>query len=139
MPFPYNAKGVKPSSRPDYQVAPEGDYTLVIKTASDEKDKLPRITKNGDPYVSVKCEIEDGEYKGTAVWHNVTFLDPQMKGAGMAIHWLKTIGEPWEGEFEVMPDQWVGRTFKAHLSVGMNNKGQAKNEISYLIDDDTPF
>lgn len=140
MSFPYKNKGIDPDS--SQLVAPEGVYTLQIKTATDtSKEGHLLKTKNGDPYVKVKCEINNGEFKGTPVWHNITFLPAEKKGAGMAIKWLKTIGEPWEGEFDVMPDNWVGHIFKAKLIVD-TYEGKSRNEISYLVNDaldEVPF
>jgi len=134
MSFSFNAKGIKMD---EAAVAPEGVYTLQIKKASDfDKEGNPRITKNGDPYVSVKCEIDDtGEWLGTTVFHNVTFLPKEKKGAGMALQFLKAIGEPYEGVFDVEPDNWIGKRFRAKLKVTKDLNGRPKNEIAYLIVD----
>lgn len=132
--FRHDATGVKVET--DFKAAPEGIYTLVILEASTEKDGMERITKNGDRYVSVKCEIDEGEFIGNKVWTNITFLPKDKKGAGMAVHFLKTIGEPWEGEFEVDTENWIGRRFKAKLVVAKDQKGRPKNEIAFIIGDE---
>jgi hypothetical protein len=52
----------------------------------------------------------------------------------MAVHFLKVIGEPWEGDFDYDTDKWVGRTFRAKLKVTKDLNDMPKNEIAFLID-----
>ncbi len=139
----YNSTGVDLDGG-KYTIAPEGIYDLIIKKVTDTKDGQPWKTKNGDDYVSVECEVDSGDYMGAKVWHGVTFMDPSKKGAGMAVQFLKAIGEPWEGDFEIDTNNWEGRTFTAKLIVGKTNQGKDRNEIAYLItgekvDDEVPF
>lgn len=139
MGFRYEEKGVEAGS--SSMVAPEGVYNLVITSASDTKDGLPRVTKNGDDYVNVALEIDDAnEWLGTKVYHNVTFMKngsdgKPRKGAGIALHFLKCIGEPWEVPFDVNPDNWIGKRLRAKLIASKDLKGRPKNEIAYLIED----
>jgi hypothetical protein len=135
MSFLYNSDGIEISR---FQPAPEGIYNLVIR------DTEEKITQHGDPMIAVECEIDDkNEWLGKRVWHNVTFLKPDKdgkprKGAGMAIDFLKRIGEPWEGQFEVNPVNWVGKTFRAKLKIENDLKSQPRNQIAWLIDDPVP-
>jgi hypothetical protein len=125
-------------------VAPAGDYYLKVKRVFDtDKEGNQKFTRNGDPMVSVLCEIDDaGEWLGTTLWHNVIFMNREAdgtakKGAGMALHFLKSIGEPWEGDFEYDTARWPGKRFKAKLKLTKDQFGQPKNEIHYLIDEET--
>jgi hypothetical protein len=134
----YNATGVDMSGN---VIAPPGVYTLKVKKAYDtDKEGNPKMTKNGDPMVSVLCEVDDvGPYLGATVWNNVCFLgrNPDgsaRKGAGIAIKFLKSIGEPWEGKFEWDSDNWPGRTFKARLKVATDQNKNPKNEIDEYVD-----
>lgn len=136
MSFPYDASNINVDT--SFPVAPEGIYSLVIK---DTKEKT---TKNGDSMVAVRCEIEDAnEWLGTIVWHNVTFLPPEKKGAGMAVNFLKNIGEPWEGKITVSPTRWVGKQFRCKLKVSKDLQGRPRNEIAFILDsqenDEVPF
>lgn len=140
--FRYNSTGVKMER--EFKAAPFGDYRLVIKDVSEEKDGIERLTKNGDKYVNVLCEIDDvGDWLGTKVYHNVVFLQPDKKGAGIAVHFLKTIDQPWEGEFDVIPKNWIGKTFRARLNNVVGQNGKQKNEIAFVYGQDeeegTPF
>lgn len=132
----YDSTGI--SMEGNYPVAPEGIYDLLIININDMKDGVQRKTKNGDDYISVESEIQNvGEYTGIKVWHGVTIMeDRTRKGAGMAIHFIKTIGQPWEGKFDIDTDQWIGKTFRAKLNVTKDNKGRPKNEIAYLVSED---
>lgn len=147
----YSSKGVDVGGN---VIAPPAVYSLKIKKVYDtDKEGNQKVTKNGDPMVSVLCEIDDtGPYLGSTVWHNVTFMVPEpvldkagkptgetrvRKGAGMALHFLKVIGEPWEGDFEYDTDMWAGKLFRAKLKVSKGMDGVDRNEIAYLVDDET--
>lgn len=126
--------------------APEGIYVLSIVKVTDRKDGGQWKTKNGDDYVSVECEISDrGDSFGKKIWYGVTFMnDPEAKGAGMSVHFLKSIGEPWEGKFEIDTDAWIGKKFKARVIVTKGLNGKPRNEVAWIIDgdedsDEVPF
>lgn len=137
MSFSYNAEGVEMGGK--FSPAPAGIYSLVIEEAKE------KTTKKGDRMVSAKCSIDDaGEYLGRTVWHNVTFLPKERKGAGMALEFLKAIGEPYEGLFDVDADNWKGKTFKAKVGIEKDLKGIDRNTISFLLkqgedDSEVPF
>lgn len=131
----YDSTGIPAEG--EYPVAPEGIYELVIVKVKDTKEGQPWKTSNGDDYVSVECEINTGEWAGKKVWHGVTFMeDKTRKGAGMALNFLKAIGEPWEGKFDINTDNWSGRIFRAKLKIGRDNQGRNRNEIAYVISED---
>lgn len=121
-----------------FEPVPEGVYTLIIREVADIKDGQPWKTKNGDDYVRVTCEIDDvGEYLGKKVWYGVTIMDDKKRpGAGMAVHFLKTIGEPWDGPVQIDTDNWIGKTFKAKLKIIKDNQGKSKNEIAFILNQD---
>jgi hypothetical protein len=108
MPFNYDDIGVEKRS---FTLLPVADYPAVIRSAT------PGLTGKGDDKVTVTYEIIDGEYKGKTIKnHTVTFFkDRKTKGAGMALSFLKAIGEPWEGQFEVDEKRWVGKYCLVHI------------------------
>lgn len=133
MTFLYDATGI---SAGGVMVAPEGVYTLKIVDATDEKEGFPRVSKKGFPMVYAKCEIaNDGEWLGTPISHWVTFMPKGEKGAGMAVNFLKTIGEPYENQLEVKPQNWIGKQFRAKISVEKDLRGRPQNRIAFLMDD----
>lgn len=140
----YDSTGVPLDS--GFAPVPEGIYSLIIREVADTKDGMPWKTKNGDDYVRVTCEIDDKSvYLGRKVWYGVTFIDDKTRpGAGMAINFLKNIGEPWEGAFEIDTDRWIGKTFKVKLKITRDNKNNLRNDVAYIVseeqaEDEIPF
>jgi hypothetical protein len=134
--FNYDSTGVNVTG--GYTPAPEGVYWLKIVAATE------KMSKSGNNMVSCKCEIDEpGEWLGNIVFHNVTFLPKERKGAGMAIQFLKHIGEPWEGEFIVDADAWRGKRFHAKLKIEKDLQGRNRNAVAWLIeegsDEEVPF
>ena len=109
------------------QLIPAG-YTLNFKIITAEE----RTTKNGEPMVAVKAEVIDNpEWNGKWVWHNVSFLPKDKKGAGMAQQFLKAIGEQYEGEVHVNTEDWPDSTFRAQVNITEFN-GKQRNELNKI-------
>ena len=122
MAFKYDGRGVEPSSRKGFQVIPKGTYILSVAKKTDT------TSKNGDDQVIVNFTVKGGEYDGAFLpFYYVTFLPRSSKGAGMALHFLKCIGEPYEGEFEVESDNWLGKCVKGRVDIEeFNGNKQSK-------------
>lgn len=99
----HDYKGVRAYQREEL---PLGNHNMVIL------DVEEATSKNGNEMFKVSVAIDDDELnkRGTYL---VTMLPPDHKAAGMALHFLKTIGEPFEGEFETTTANWVGKRFNA--------------------------
>lgn len=136
MTFPFRNNGVDTDGPPP---VPADVYDLKITEATDlNKEGLPLISKkNGDPMVKCRIEITNGDHAGRGFWHWVTFIPAGRPGDGMAIKFLKSIGQPWEGEFEVKPEDWAGATFKAMVKVERDNQGKNRNALGWIADNDT--
>lgn len=133
--FPYNSQGVKPSniSGP----VPEGEYVLSIVSVEEAQ------SKRGYPMVKCVCRVEEGEHVGAQIYHYVTFLPSGAPGAGIAIHFLKCLGEPWEEmeSLNVDPDHWIGKKLKAFVIQetykkpdGSESKSNKISGVDTLID-----
>lgn len=121
MPFQYSNKGIKMN---DFDVIPRGQYVLIITEAEE------RTSKNGDPMVAVTLEVDDdAQQLGKKIWHYVTFISQERKGAGMAIHFLKCIDEPWEGDIIVTPEKWIGKRIYAWVGIEADSLGNDRNRI----------
>jgi hypothetical protein len=82
--------------------------------------------------VNILCTvINNEEFNGERVFHTVTFLPKDSPGAGMSVHFLKSIGQPWEGNVKVDATQWVGAEFAGYV-VEDEYKGKKKNKISEI-------
>lgn len=134
MAHSYNATGIDPDAK-SYDLLPDGRYTLQI-TKSEEAQ-----SKNKNFMAKLECEVlNNADYNGRKVFHNVTFLAPTEKGAGMAIHFLKTICQPFEGQIEIDIPAWKGARFIATLGKATytsEKTGQpvTKNEIKKVEKD----
>lgn len=131
---PYDATGIDPDAV-GFALLPDGKYTLKITKATE------KASKNGNLMASLECEvINNQEFNGRKVFHNVTFLAPSEKGAGMAIHFLKTISQPWEGKIEIDIPAWEGAQFIALIGKdtyfsNKTGKNVDKNEIKKVEKD----
>lgn len=146
-----DSTGIDPD-KPAFELIPEGEHTFRIKKAKASKSKKG--------YFMVECECEvinDIELIGKTVRHYVTFVPSDSKGAGIPIHFLKVIGQPWEGKYDVTVANWEGCTFlgdvghepfvstksgKTLMSAKISNvdylEPLAKN-VKEKNDDDIPF
>lgn len=108
MSFQHDA--AEPTTGGGATLLPAGNYDLVITKAEEKK------TKAGDPMVNVTCEVMNNpEYNGAKVFHNVTFMPKDKPGSGMSTHFLKCIEQPFEGAITVDPTAWIGATFAAKI------------------------
>lgn len=125
MPIDYDSTGVSLEG-PGGFLMPDGEYDFSIIGVEE------KTSSKGNYMVSVKASvINNADFNGQWVFHNVTFLDPDAKGAGMAIHFLKAIGMKWEGKIRVVPDNWLGCAFKGVVNT-TEYKGKKRNEIASI-------
>lgn len=136
MGFNYDATGIDASGGFPI-IEKEGWYPFRIA------DATPGESKSGNYQVTVDAVCLDPRWFEYRVRHWVTFL-PKLtaegtpnRGAGMAIHFLKCIGEPWEGKLDVNPTSWEGKTFmgKVILSEYQGKRNNKFAEISPIRDE----
>lgn len=128
--FSVDARGI--DMTPKYELLPEGWLPFKIVEAE------PRISKKGDRQVLAKCKCIDPRYPNAGeVWHYVTFLPKENKGAGIPLHFLKTIGQPYEGQFDVNAKAWLGKKFLGNVIIAEYNgkKNNKFDEISPYRED----
>lgn len=106
MEFNWNAGGQEPM---DFSPIKPGKYQVCIV-----ETKLA-LTRNNDTMVETHCVIDQDESRGRHIWHRVAFIQHGKPGAGIAVHFLKTIGEPFDinADFNVKPTSWLGKRFLA--------------------------
>lgn len=132
MPRRYDGTGVDASDGYPIIETP-GWYPFRIVVATE------RESKNGDYQVTVDTVCLDPRWKDYPVRTWVTFLPKEQKGAGMALHFLKCIGEPYEGVIDVNPMAWERKTFmgKVEISEYQGKKNNKFSEISPIRDTET--
>lgn len=133
MSFDFDGRGIIVEDKQFVKkLMPKGNYDYeIVEFVSKAGDSYPKEgkTKNGDPKVDFLAQvITPGEFEGERVFHSVAFLPKDKNGAGMAIHFLKTIGQPWEGKFKVDPQAWIGERFRGY-TVQDEYNGQKNNKI----------
>lgn len=114
----------------------EGWYAFRVVLAT------PGKSKNGDYQVVVDTVCLDIRWKDYGVRHWVTFLPKTSMGAGMALHFLKCIGEPYEGIIDVDPMGWERKTLMGKVIVS-EHQGKRNNKFSEVAPmpttEDDPF
>ena len=120
----YNSEGIEMDS--DFTI-PDGEYVLEVTNTKEGE------SKNGDYQVVVDFKVCEGERKGFQVrYYYVTFFaDKKAKGAGMAINFLKSIGEPWEGDFTIEPDNWKTKRVNSWLEAQEYN-GRKNMKVKWV-------
>lgn len=140
--FDYDATGIEASSQGQGKLLPKKWFAFQI---------IPFVTKDGMkeypfegytkeknyPKVDFLAEvIDDEEFNGERIFHSVTFMPKETEGkptpgAGMAIHFLKTIGQPFEGKLQPDAQAWVGAKFLGY-AIEDEYKGKKKNKIGEI-------
>ena len=101
MPFRYDATGIQPSG--EFTLIPKDKYLLRIV------DTVDGTSSKGNAMITVTFAICDGPYKDKQIrYHNVTFLRKDAAGAGIALAFLKAIGQPYKDAFIVDHMKWRG-------------------------------
>ena len=129
----HDATGIEPTTGGQTKLFPKGWYNFeIVSFQSQAGDVYPMegLTKEKKyPKVDFLAEVVDNqEFKGERVFHNVTFIPKGKDGAGMSIHFLKTIQQPYEGKLQVNTDDWVGQRFTGYVNTDEYN-GKKKNKI----------
>lgn len=137
MDHSYNSDGIDPD-KPAFTLIPEGPHVFQIKKAT------PKQSAKGYFMVECECEIINNmDLMGKTVKHYVTFL-PKTKpdgsvnnAAGIAVHFLKVIGQPWEGQFDITASDWEGGQFLGQVKhepyVSTKGKNAGKEFMSAKI------
>ena len=148
----FDATGIEPSASGQSKVLPKGWYNfeIITYTTNDGSKTYPMegLTKeNKYPKVDLLLSvIDDPKYNDQRVFHTVTFLPKDKEGAGMAIHFLKTINQPFEGKLSFNSEDWVGQKLQGYALTN-EYKGKVNNKLGEIkpygtkekTNDDIPF
>lgn len=110
----YNSGGAIPTEMG--QPIPRGEYAMEITQVLPGRSKA-----SGTEMVTVTAKILDEAQRNRTIKHYVMFHPTGHQSVGMTLHFLKTIGEPWEGEFEWDETRWIGRRFMGTVEWEMFN------------------
>ncbi len=121
----------------EYKIPPKGKYNVEILEVADA------TTKNGDPMLTPKFSIAEGEYQGCWIWDNIIISDdpqsPGFKILGRSKHFLHCINEPYKGDpVKWNCDNWVGRICRIKMDYeppNENHKNTKAIVTEYILDD----
>lgn len=120
--FEYDGTGVNPDG---FNLIPDGWFPFQIFDVDEG------TSKSGYQQVLVKAACMDSRQKDKTVWHWVTFLPKDNKGAGMALHFLKCIGQPHDGLIKVEPNAWKYQKFMGKVYTDTYN-GKRNNKFEEI-------
>lgn len=127
--FGFDPKEFETAAKGDYEVMPEGEYTLKAIEAEQKE------TKRGDgAYLAVTFEVIKGEHTGRRVWQNFNVQNPNEKaqqiGREQVSAWSRAAGRPNAQD----SDELLERSFQAKLGVEKGTGGYSdKNIIKFFL------
>lgn len=133
----FDATGIEPSAGGQGKVLPKGWYNfeIVTYTTNDGTKTYPMegFTKEAKyPKVDLLLQvIDNAQYQDCRVFHTVTFMPKEKDGSGMAIHFLKTIGQPFEGKLDIQSQDWIGGKLTGY-AITDEYKGKVKNKLGEI-------
>lgn len=113
----YNTDDKEPEAS-NFKIPSEKEHLLQVT------DVNPLITPSGEDenIQIVKLEVVGGEEEGLTLLNRVN-LNQDWKGFGFTRLFLKAIGQPYKGQFEVSTDHWSGRQFYATVKHSTSKDG----------------
>jgi len=144
MPGVHNGKGISDIPK-SVEPIPEGKYHLRIISA--DSGTIKTGSNYGCDKVTVSFSVIGGTYSGRTInYHNVSFL-PAMRdgeyvpGSGMALNFLKCIGEPYstEGEYTWDERRWIGKICSAYVVIEPDGQGRKWNRIRFINEPDKEY
>lgn len=131
MVFDFDATNVEVKSAGRFEPMPDGQYDFEITDATE------KLSAKGFPQVVVTLTVIDSiKYAGrTLKNHYVTFM-PDGKGAGIAINFVKCIGEPWQGKIKIDARRWIGKRIRGKVVTeeytSKEGDRRKKNAVQYV-------
>ena len=108
-----------------FSILPDGTYMFEIA------EKEDTYSSKGDVMINITLRCIEEDRSGALVWDRILIPlpeSPSHKVIGRTKRFLHSIGEPYQGNFDVDTDNWVGKTIEAKISKGEWN-GRPKNVI----------
>ena len=104
----YSTEEKEPES--DFKLPTEGEYLFQVT------DVNPLVEPSGENenIQIAQIEIVGGEFEGTTILNRCN-LKQSEKAFYFTRLFLKAIGEGYKGEFDIDPDNWVGKQFYATI------------------------
>lgn len=125
-----------PDTEPDqkkFDIVSEGEHLFQVVEVFDHDYDLNRFGLDENT-VLVKCEVVEGNDVNRSLLNRLS-LDTNWKGFFATRLFLKAIGEPYKGQFDIDTESWVGRRFYAVVVHNQVESGKVYANIeSYNYD-----
>lgn len=115
----------------NFDPLPEASYNVTITEVAE------KTTKGGDPMAAVTFEVMDGEYEGRKLFDNIVIPkagSPAFKIMGRTMHFLRMIGQSYEGKFTYDTEKWLHERLRVKVGIKTQEQGkragQKVNEIT---------
>ncbi len=118
----YNTEDKEPEQS-NFKIPSEKEHLFQVTDLISHTDEIGIKMGLDENTYGVKCEIIGGEEEGLTLLNRVN-LDPDWKGFFFTKLFLKAIGEPYKGVFDVETDKWVGRQFYATVKHSPSKDGK---------------
>lgn len=110
---------------------PEEIFAVKIEKAYEKVTK----TVNRYPMVNIMLRVtEEGDHHGKVIWDNIVFCEA-MKGRNK--HLLKVLEQPFEGEVDVAPGEWLNQDLRIKVKHEMHKGKPVPKVGQYLYKDGT--
>ena len=112
----------KEPTQANFALPSEGEHLLQVVEIMYEMST--------DAYATVKLEIAevDSDELGVSMLHRVSF-NQEWNGFFMTQLFLKAIGEPYKGEFDIDTNNWAGKRFYATIKHNEGKNGRTYANI----------
>lgn len=115
-------------------IMPDGKYMFEIAEKEDSNSKA------GDVMINITLRCVEEAYSGNFVWDRILLPlpnSPAHKVIGRSKRFLHCIGEPYQGNFDVDTDRWVGKLVEAEIGHEVYDS-KSKNIVKrYILQEDT--
>lgn len=112
-----------------FDLPSEREHLLQVTDIFTSDDETGRKLGLDENTVSVKLEVVGGDEEGRTLLNRCN-LDQAEKAFYFTRLFLKAIGEPYKGQFDIETDRWIGRQFYATVK----HTGKYANIAEYNFD-----
>ena len=117
----YNTDDKEPESS-NFKIPSEKEHLFQVTDLITNQDEIGiKLGLDGNT-IAVKLEIVGGDEEGLTMLNRVN-LDPDWKGFFFTKLFLKAIGEPYKGVFDIDTDNWCGLQFYATVKHSPSKDG----------------
>ena len=124
----YNMDDNEPEEK-KFDLPSQREHLLQVTDIFTPDSEMGQKLKLGENEVSAQLEVVGGDEEGRTLLNRCN-LDQSEKGFFFTRLFLKAIGEPYKGQFDIETDRWIGRQVYATVK----HNGKYANIDTYNFD-----